>query len=413
MELTLTTYKGVDNTLENIRGIIERNYSNPRLKVFDSWPLQKIYNYVRDLPYIKDPENVPISGGDSLELLKRPDLTILTNGGDCDDKAILLAAILKRKKVPFRMAVTSVTADKEFHHIYPEIFLEGRWLAFDATYPLWDKNYTPSQPFRESQFTRKRIYDWSCGKMIAYNLDHNSPETHLQKSPYSCSQVYDRSIPKIAGKVKPEYLGSDSRGNIKGTKLAVLEGNPGQPKTLGNPISAAATIVASVAQLFSGLFAPNRYQDAFNVWNAAAGALPGNVASQDWTMTGINRAIVAVLGVDYMNPPWGANHCTSSGRCGNRAEWSKIQPDVESKAAAAAPFYAWSSMKNNHSHSMEGLYQMYADFKSNGPLYQQFLAETTGRSKSGSTGTGFNFAGGSSTLLIIGLLGVGAWMVLK
>lgn len=382
MELKLKTYTGVDKTLENIKQIILRNYDKDYLKAFDSWPLEKVYNYVRNLPYVKDPENVPISNNDNIELLKSPYLMIFTNGGDCDDKAVLLGAILHRKKIPYRMAVVSSTPDKQYHHIYPEIFLRGKWFAIDPTYPLWDKNHTPSQPFQEKAFTAKRVYDWNGGKTVTFNINGTS-------------------------RINTNYLSGS--GSLGGTKLAILEGDK-KPATLGEPITAIATIVASVAQLFSGIFGAERYQDAYNVWETAANQLPGAVAAQDWALAGINRALVAVLGVDYMNPPWGANHCTSSSRCGNRAEWKKIQAEVETKVANAAPFFAWLSQNNIGDLSMEGLYAAYNDYKNNGNLFRQFSQNTGIKNNS----TGINIAGmNTSTLLIFGLLGTAAYFILK
>lgn len=385
MELKLKTYRGVDNTLENMKNVIMRNFSQDYLKPFDKWSLQKVYNYIRNLPYVKDPENVPISDNDNIELVKSPYAMIMTNGGDCDDKATLFGAILHRRGIRYRMAIVQGPGTDTYHHVFPEIFLGGKWWPVDPTYPTWDKNHTPSQPFVESNFTKKKIYDWFTGKTVTQEINGRN--------------------------VNSGYLSGS--GNLSGTKLAILEGtNDRAQKLLGEPITATATIIASVASLFSGLFAKERYQDAYNVWAAAAGQLPGAVAAKDWALAGINRALVAVLGVDYMNPPWGKDVETSPGRKGNRAEWSKIQQAVEGKVAETAPFFAWLSQTNATDLSMEGLYRAYADYNSGGPLRQQF--NSANRTSSSSQTTGLNIAGmNTSTILLIGLLGTAAYFILK
>ena len=152
-------------------------------------------------------------------------------------------------------------------------------------------------------------------------------------------------------------LAGDNDAQLSGVRLALLEGINGDKYLLGyndlmdfkngceemlgfiDPVT-IATVATVAVNIFGSLFAPERYQDAYNVWNAAAQALPSlqDYPAQDmW----VYRALIAVLGVDYMNPPYGANVCTSSGRCGNRAEWSKIQQDVQAKAQQVAPFFYW------------------------------------------------------------------------
>ena len=408
MELRLKTYTGVDNTLENIKRIIKRNAPQSYMKPFDNWSLQKFYNYVRSLTYIKDPERVPISDNDNIELLKSPYLTIYTNGGDCDDKAILIGAYFERKKIPYRMAVISNKSNKEFHHIFPEVYLNGNWKAYDATYPLWDMNHTPSRLYVESPYKLKRIYDWSCGRTIAYNIDANHPELYTTRA-MDCSAATTGNM-NIAGRqIKTEIL-NGSCSTLAGTKLAILEGIDDKP-TLGDPITATATIIASVASLFSGLFAKEKYVTAYGVWEQAAKAGGPAFNAKDWQSLGVNTAIVAVLGVDYMNPPWGADVCTSSNRCGNSAEWSKIQPAVETRVAEIAPFFVWLCGRKQGGFSMEEIYSYYKDLKNNGPKYKEFLQAMN---KGSSSNTGMNIAGmNTSTLLIFGGLATAAYLLLK
>ncbi len=56
--------------------------------------------------------------------------------GDCTEHAVLLAAMLRAKKVPSRVAAGLVYADKlnAFGgHMWTEAFLAGEWIPLDAT----------------------------------------------------------------------------------------------------------------------------------------------------------------------------------------------------------------------------------------------------------------------------------------
>lgn len=83
------------------------------------------YEFARKIPYKSE----------SVETLKRPMVTI-RDGGDCDDKTILLCAWAIRRCVPCRMVLAGLKKTPEkFHHIFPELKLLGQWQTFDATYP--------------------------------------------------------------------------------------------------------------------------------------------------------------------------------------------------------------------------------------------------------------------------------------
>ena len=75
-----------------------------------------------DVKYVKDPE--------SIEKLQRPVLTIFY-GGDCDDKSIVAMAYFELNGYDYRLAITDY--GNGFEHIYPEVYLNGRWVAFDTS----------------------------------------------------------------------------------------------------------------------------------------------------------------------------------------------------------------------------------------------------------------------------------------
>ncbi len=94
-------------------------------------PLQ-FYERVRDIPYRGDP--------DQLEFLQRPAITLSGKGagGDCDDKAIALASYYSMNRVPFRFVAGSRKVNGPLHHVWVQVYIEGRWVDLDATY-AWNE----------------------------------------------------------------------------------------------------------------------------------------------------------------------------------------------------------------------------------------------------------------------------------
>lgn len=93
--------------------------------------LHALFRFVSDrVPFIRDPHDV--------ELLQAPWVTLRRRGGDCDDKAILLAALIQAARLPFRVLLRVIGADPtnpaRFSHVYTVASIGGRTIALDATH---------------------------------------------------------------------------------------------------------------------------------------------------------------------------------------------------------------------------------------------------------------------------------------
>lgn len=385
---TVLPYKNVDNTLSHIFGLIQASKqtdSDQYLTPFAKYDLMQVYDYVRALPYVKDPETSPLNGGDAIELLKAPKYTMLM-GGDCDCKAILLGSILERMNVPYRMAVVSTQPDKQLHHIYPEIQLNGLWVPFDATYPLDDPRYTASQPFVENPYTLKVIYTNSEHGLTKQETTENTPLTHGQWNNNMNSNLNGAHL-----------LGSAKLGILSGN---CVHGNCGKECPCKNNCSSVrtdvqqllgridsmlgfdpSTVVTFAVGLFNSLFGSSHYDDAYHAYEQAVAtntqAANALIASNNSDLSALHtaataQATIAVLLVDYMNPP-GANKCTSPDRCGNRAEWSVIQPEVLSKVQNIVSYFEWRMLQHM---TIDGpsLISAYQSYKTNSGSYAQFRA---------------------------------------
>lgn len=87
------------------------------------------FAYVRAILFVNDP--------DGTEWLQSARVTLQHGGGDCDDRAILMAAGLKSIGIPVRLVVVALDPNRggTFSHVYVEAMLPARgWIAADPTY---------------------------------------------------------------------------------------------------------------------------------------------------------------------------------------------------------------------------------------------------------------------------------------
>lgn len=136
MRKIVTDEKSYHGTVEKMIKTIEAHADD--LKNFvdinsgcslDKLSLQDFYNYVKAMPYRRDP-----AGN---EIIPRPAFIIEyapKYGRDCKKQSILIGAWAKLNGVPYRLKVVSRNKKKRMHHIYPELQINKKWLTADATY---------------------------------------------------------------------------------------------------------------------------------------------------------------------------------------------------------------------------------------------------------------------------------------
>lgn len=103
---------------------------------------RRLFVFVRDkIRYVKD-----ING---VETLHPAEWVLQLGAGDCDDKSILLAALLLSLGHDVRFKAVAFTPD-EFSHVWVQVYLNGDWvdmeptetLAFGRSIPLRDAAQT-------------------------------------------------------------------------------------------------------------------------------------------------------------------------------------------------------------------------------------------------------------------------------
>lgn len=119
-------YKIVSRTADDLKSIFFG--SNGQKITADKLPLVEYFNYVKNIPYRRDPK--------PREIISRPRYIAKYSslGADCKKKSLMIAAWLKANKIPFRFIASSRRPDKKVHHVFPQGKIGGQWVSLDATY---------------------------------------------------------------------------------------------------------------------------------------------------------------------------------------------------------------------------------------------------------------------------------------
>lgn len=148
---------GIKKTVANMQAMTEQAAHDPRVRsaVILALNMKGIashhlpaqteawFEYIRDqIRFINDPVGV--------EWLQAPWYTLAVGAGDCDDRAMLLAAGLRSMGIPARFKI--VAADprrpQSFSHVYVVANVAGREVSLDPTYPDNVMGDEPPQQYR-------------------------------------------------------------------------------------------------------------------------------------------------------------------------------------------------------------------------------------------------------------------------
>lgn len=91
------------------------------------------------------------------ERFSSPLRTIQWGFGDCDDKSILIATVLRSFRVPVRLAFIRYEhrskdgSTRRISHVYPQTEVAGQWLALESVHP-WPMGKDPATEARDKGF---------------------------------------------------------------------------------------------------------------------------------------------------------------------------------------------------------------------------------------------------------------------
>lgn len=141
--------EGAKRTLELMRGLAREGARTIEVRTLAirqvSGHQQKDYrgeacsllSFVRDqIRYVRD-----ING---VEVLQTPAVTLKVGGGDCDDKSILLAAMLTSIGHRVQFIAVSFMPDV-FSHVWVRTNIGGRWVDLEPTEPISCGERIPSK----------------------------------------------------------------------------------------------------------------------------------------------------------------------------------------------------------------------------------------------------------------------------
>lgn len=145
MRVSRQNLRSKDQTAKTMKELIRKYHSDlncffikrsGKFIPISAIPIDEFFEIVRKIPYKKD--IAPI------EVVSRPShiLNSKNNGIDCKKKAILISAYAENNGIPYRLIGSSKIKTRRIHHVFPQLFLHGKWRNADATY----KSYKLFEP---------------------------------------------------------------------------------------------------------------------------------------------------------------------------------------------------------------------------------------------------------------------------
>lgn len=116
------------------------------------------FNFVKSLPYQKDPQEFELLRG-------APYLLKMAQRGqgfsDCDCRVILLNSILEAMGHKTRFVLIAKPGRKDFHHIYSEVRIDGEWIPLDTIFPGFKMGQEVENPGKKSIYNyRTPVFFW-------------------------------------------------------------------------------------------------------------------------------------------------------------------------------------------------------------------------------------------------------------
>lgn len=115
--------------LECVRGALQKDYAEEARRCLEF--VREEIRYVRDI--------------DNVETLHTCDAILDLAQGDCDDKAILLAAMLSSLGHPVRFVVLGYGSG-QWVHVWVQDLIYGKWVDLEPTEPIAYGNRVPDKP---------------------------------------------------------------------------------------------------------------------------------------------------------------------------------------------------------------------------------------------------------------------------
>jgi transglutaminase-like putative cysteine protease len=88
--------------------------------------VKAVHRFIRNtITYVRDVRNV--------ETLQTPLRVLINRAGDCDDQAMLVAALLEALGHPTRFRAMAFSSPQQFAHVLAETLVATRWVPVETT----------------------------------------------------------------------------------------------------------------------------------------------------------------------------------------------------------------------------------------------------------------------------------------
>lgn len=171
---------GTDETVRQMGILIDQGVKSPlvrrtALRILEDVPahdplaeVQAIYEWVKDnIRFTMDPWEK--------EMIHNPDRILELKAGDCDDFTILLSSLLRSVGYETRTKVTGSNIFGGFHHVYPQVNVNGQWVSLDATDQYNFLGYEPV-------ISKSKIYSGGNDMRLGTQGFFNQPVQALRSS---------------------------------------------------------------------------------------------------------------------------------------------------------------------------------------------------------------------------------------
>lgn len=150
MQAKVSAHEGKEATGEEMRRIVSDYWSDLGGHLGDSLP--QWFDIVRKIPY-RDDNDIFQSKAGVHEIVGRP-LYLLNPSMfpaiDCKKKTILIAAWAEGNGVKWRPVAVREKGAPTFHHVFPQLLVDGKWRNVDATLPDY-KLFEPKRQVIEAE----------------------------------------------------------------------------------------------------------------------------------------------------------------------------------------------------------------------------------------------------------------------
>ncbi len=120
--------KATPQIANEVQRMIELFYNDIKKTGLNNVGLNECFDFIKKMKYSRDFPRP--------ELVSRVKYYNKLDGYDCKKKSVLLGSYAKVNNIPYRLVISGNDPKKDFHHIFIQLYMGGRWINADCTYKI-------------------------------------------------------------------------------------------------------------------------------------------------------------------------------------------------------------------------------------------------------------------------------------